>query len=541
MLHFEKWKIAVIALVCLLGLVFTIPNFLSEDTRSEIPDWLPNQSINLGLDLRGGSHLLLEVDREAVIDDRMTDIVETIRTDLGDVSPRIRRSGFQRDGRSVAFEIRDPARLDEAVDVVRDTVQTSTGVGGGFAAGFGGGGPGTEVETEGNRIIVRLTDDGVAQRMVQVVQQSIEIVRKRVDELGVAEPTIQQEGLDRIIVQAPGLDDPERLKEILGKTAKMTFHLVDQSADPFGDRVPPGSMRLYEQPDVEGGQARPWIIRKKVEVSGEHLVDAQPTFDQGQPVVSFRFDSVGAKRFGKITSENVGRPFAIVLDDEIISAPRINSPILQGSGIITGGFTAQTANDLAVLLRAGALPAPLTILEERTVGPDLGADSIAAGELAAGLGFLFVVIFMVVSYGPVFGMAANVALVTNLVLIMGTLSSLQATLTLPGIAGIVLTIGMAVDANVLIFERIREELANGRSPINAVEAGYKRAFVTIVDSNVTTLIAAAILFGMGSGPVRGFAVTLGIGIVSSMFTAILLSRMIIATWLRRRRPALLNI
>ena len=538
MLYFAKWKIAVIGLVCLLGLLFTIPNFLSEQTRSEIPDWLPNQSVNLGLDLRGGSHLLLEVDGEAVVNDRMTDIEETIRNDLGDVSPRIRRSGFKRDGRTISFEIRDPARLDQAVDVVREAVRTNASLGSAFGAT---GGPETEVETDGNRILVSLTDDGVAARMVSVVQQSIEIVRKRVDELGVAEPTIQQQGLDRIIVQAPGLDDPGRLKDILGKTAKMTFHLVDTGADPFTDRVPPGSMKLYEQPDTEGGQKRPWVVRKRVEVSGEHLVDAQPTFDQGQPVVSFRFDSVGAKRFGKITSENVGRPFAIVLDDEVISAPRINSPILQGSGIITGGFTAQTANDLAVLLRAGALPAPLNILEERTVGPDLGADSIAAGELAAGLGFIFVVVFMFLAYGPVFGTAANTALVTNLFLIMGALSSLQATLTLPGIAGIVLTIGMAVDANVLIFERIREELSNGRSPLNAVEAGYKRALVTIVDANVTTLIAAAILFGMGSGPVRGFAVTLGLGIASSMFTAILLSRLIVSAWLRRRRPATLKI
>jgi protein-export membrane protein SecD len=533
MLYFAKWKIAVIAAVCLIGLAFTVPNFLSPDSRQSVPDWLPNQSINLGLDLQGGSHLLLQVDREAVLRERLNDLAESMRNDLGDIRPRIRRSGFQVGDLSVSFEVRDADRMEEVREVLRGLV---TQIGGGLAVGSGG--PDLQISTDGNRFIATLTEAGITARLSSAVQQSIEIVRRRVDETGVNEPTIQRQGEDRILIQLPGVDDPDRIKRLLGRTAKMTFHLVDLSADPNADRLPPGTMVLFEE---EGETRIPWAIRKRVEVSGEHLVDAQPNYQDGRPVVSFRFDAVGARKFGQVTSQNVGRPFAIVLDNRVISAPRIESPILQGSGIITGGFTVQEANDLAVLLRAGALPAPLTILEERTVGPDLGADSIAAGELAAMIGFAAVVFFMFLAYGPVFGIAANTALITNLVLIIGALSALQATLTLPGIAGIVLTIGMAVDANVLVFERIREELANGRSPFNAVEAGYRRALTTIVDANVTTGFAAAILFAMGSGPVRGFAVTLFLGIVCSMFTAILLSRMIVALWLRRKRPNVLTV
>lgn len=533
MLYFAKWKIAVIAAICLIGLAFTAPNFMSQDTRQSIPDWLPNQSINLGLDLQGGSHLLLQIDREAVLRDRMTDLAESMRNDLGDIRPRIRRSGFQVGDRSVSFEVRDADRMDEVREIMRGLV---TQIGGGLAVGAGG--PDLEISADGNRFSATLTEAGEKARLASAVQQSIEIVRRRVDETGVNEPTIQRQGEDRILIQLPGVEDPDRIKRLLGRTAKMTFHLVDMSADPNAARLPPGTMKLFEERD---GAEVPWAVRKKVEVSGEHLVDAQPNFQDGRPVVAFRFDAIGARRFGQITSQNVGRPFAIVLDDKVISAPRIESAILQGSGIITGGFSVQEANDLSVLLRAGALPAPLTILEERTVGPDLGKDSVAAGEAAAVIGFAAVVVFMFLAYGPVFGVAANTALITNLFLIFGALSALQATLTLPGIAGIVLTIGMAVDANVLVFERIREELANGRSPFNAVEAGYQRALTTIIDANVTTGFAAAVLFAMGSGPVRGFAVTLFLGIICSMFTAILLSRMIIALWLRRKRPNVLTV
>ena len=375
------------------------------------------------------------------------------------------------------------------------------------------------------------------------VQQSIEIVRRRVDETGTREPTIQRQGDDRILVQLPGLDDPERIKRLLGKTAKMTFHLIDNrnsvEAAKAG-RMPPGS-RLLSSDDVDSnGQSRMYLIRKRIMVSGDTLIDSQPSTDgrTNEPVVTFRFDTAGAKRFGLATSKNVGKLFAIVLDGKVISAPVIREPILGGSGQISGSFTFQSAQDLALLLRAGALPAPLTILEERSVGPGLGADSIAAGKIASILGMIAVLVFMAAAYG-LFGFMADVALVVNMVLILGVLSFLQATLTLPGIAGIVLTIGMAVDANVLVFERIREEVRSGRTPISAVDTGYSRAFTTIMDANLTTLIAALLLYVFGSGPVRGFAVTLSIGIVTSMFTAIMLTRLLVVTWLRRTKPKVL--
>lgn len=369
------------------------------------------------------------------------------------------------------------------------------------------------------------------------MQQSIEIVRRRIDELGTTEPVIQQQGTDRILVQVPGLDDPQRLKELLGQTAKMNFRLVSNAMSgqqALASRtVPSGTEILYTADEPRA----PVLVERRIMVGGDRLVDAQPGFDQrnGQPVVNFRFDSSGARQFGEVTRNNVGRPFAIVLDDKVISAPRINEPIMGGSGQISGSFTVQAANDLAILLRAGALPAPLNVLEERTVGPGLGADSIRAGEIAAVIGSVAVVVFMIASYG-FFGLLANIALFLNVAMIFAALSILQATLTLPGIAGIVLTIGMAVDANVLIYERIREEIAAGKGPIPAIEAGYNRALSSILDANITTLISAAILFQMGSGPVRGFAVTLGIGIITSVFTAFTVNRLMVSVWLRRRRP-----
>ncbi|MFV2093695.1 MAG: protein translocase subunit SecD, partial [Hyphomicrobiales bacterium] len=387
-----------------------------------------------------------------------------------------------------------------------------------------------------NKISIALSQAAIDARIKSAVEQSIEIVRRRVDELGTTEPTIQRQGTERILVQVPGLDDPARLKALLGQTAKMSFRLVDISVSPQqaqAGAVPASSELLesVEQPPV------PYVVNKRVMVSGEDLVDAQPGFDQrtNEPIVSFRFDATGAKKFGKATQANVGRPFAIVLDNKVISAPVIREPILGGSGQISGGFTVEQANDLSILLRAGALPAPLKILEERTGGPGLGADSIAAGKIASIIGLVSVVLLMMVAFG-LFGLFANIALLVNIVLILGVLSALQATLTLPGIAGIVLTIGMAGDANVLIFERIREEVAAGKTTVSAIQTGYSRALTTILDANITTFIAAAILFMMGSGPVRGFAVTLAIGIVTSVFTAYTLTRLIISVWVRRRRP-----
>jgi len=517
MLYFGKWKIALVVLVCLAGIVFALPNALGLD-EDDLPDWW--QPVTLGLDLQGGSHLLLEVGTEEVVAEQLTGLVEAARAELREARIRYRDLGVAQGPDGIRMvNVRIP-RADEraaAEDILEDidpqVTTVEAGADGLFRLGY--------------------TEDALDERKISAVQQSIEIVRRRVDELGTREPTIQRQGDRRIIVQLPGVDDPERIKRLIGQTAKLTFHLVDANAsveDALRGRVPPGSM-LLPSAEEGGGQL---VVRRRVDVSGDRLTDAQPTFQDGQPVVSFRFDTVGGRRFGNTTSENVGRQLAIVLDREVISAPVIREPILGGSGVISGSFTVQTAQDLALLLRAGALPAPLTILEERTVGPGLGADSIQAGTIASALGLVLVIVFMALAYGR-YGLYADTALLLNLCLLLGALSALGATLTLPGIAGIVLTVGMAVDANVLIFERIREEARGGRSPMNAADAGFRSAFKTILDSNVTTLIAAALLFQFGSGPVRGFAVTLGIGILTSMFTAIMVTRLMVATDLRRGR------
>jgi len=528
MLQFERWKIVLIVLACVLGLAYTIPNFIPKSDLDDIPSWLPNKQINLGLDLRGGSYLLLEVEAGVILKEDLETLVSDIRQGLR--TERIGYTGLGARGDTVTVRIRDEADVEKAREIIEDLSQPV----GGALSGFGA--QTLEISGSGDRIDVTMTETAKDSRVQSAVQQSIEIVRRRIDELGTTEPQIQQQGTDRILVQVPGLDDPERLKELLGKTAKLTFRLVDSSVDTRPGRtstVPPGTevLPMSENPDI------PVAVERRVMVSGEQLTDAQPGFDQqtNEPIVTFRFNSTGARRFGSVTSDNVGRPFAIVLDGEVISAPVIREPILGGSGQISGGFTVQEANDLAILLRAGALPAPLEILEERTVGPGLGADSVRAGEFAALIAFVAVIIYMALSYGR-FGIFADISLIINVILIAGALSLLQATLTLPGIAGIVLTIGMAVDANVLIYERIREELRSGKGPLQAIDIGYKRAASSIIDANVTTLIAAAVLFQLGSGPVRGFAVTLGIGIVTSVFTAYTLNRLIVSLWFRRARP-----
>jgi protein-export membrane protein SecD len=522
MLQIPLWQKVLIFLVLLAGVAFAAPNLVSQERARSLPDWVPNQQINLGLDLQGGSYLLLEVETSAVIEDQLNNLVDTLREEM-----RSQRIGYQNlgleDG-AVTFTLTNPGETRGQVEqIVQDLGQD------------------VEVDVAGNgQVTVDLSDQARRERIANAVTQSIEIVRRRIDETGVREPTIQRQGDNRIVVQLPGINNPERMKEILGKTARLTFRLVDQDARPGGD-IPPGSEVLpADETGPNGEPVRDYVIRKRIMVSGENLTDAQPTFQEGQPVVSFTFDTVGAKRFGEATQENVGRPFAIVLDGEVISAPVIREPILGGQGVISGDFTVQEANDLALLLRAGALPAPLTIVEERTVGPGLGADSVRAGEFAAILALVAVIVFMVIFYGK-FGALADVALIANLILIMGALSGLQATLTLPGIAGIVLTLGMAVDANVLVFERIREEARNFKNVLSAVDAGYRRALTTIFDANITTLIAALLLYYFGSGPVRGFAVTLAIGLVTSMFTAIMVTRLMVAGWLRRTRAQTLPI
>ncbi|MBL6929289.1 MAG: protein translocase subunit SecD [Rhodospirillales bacterium] len=527
MVYFAKWKIIVVALVCGFGVLFVAPNFLSRDTADALPEWLPHKQISLGLDLQGGSHLLLEVEVAAVVKERLEILVDSVRSELR--KARIRYSGLGVRGNAVSVTIKNAGQAEEARGLIKGLDRGVT----------------TELE-DGGRISMNLTEQAIKERTDSAVEQSIEIVRRRIDETGVREPTIVRQGEDRILVQLPGVDDPERVKRLLGKTAKMTFHLVDGNVSPaeaMAGRLPPGSMLLPSANEkTSDGKPRMYVVRKRVMLSGDSLVNAQPGTDSrtSEPIVNFRFDAAGGKKFGRITRDNVNRLFAIVLDGDIITAPQIREPILGGAGQISGSFTFQSAQDLALLLRAGALPAPLVILEERTVGPGLGADSIAAGKVASVIGLLLVIGFMVLTYGR-FGIMADIALLFNMILIGASLSVLQATLTLPGIAGVVLTIGMAVDANVLIFERIREEVRIGRTPISAVDAGYSRAITTIVDANMTTLIAAILLYQFGSGPVRGFAVTLAIGIAASLFTAVLLTRLMVITWLRRSRPQSLPI
>ncbi len=525
MLFFTRWKAAGILLMALVACLFAVPNFFSESTVRTWPGWA-QRHIVLGLDLQGGSHLLLEVDANAVRKERLQGINDEVLRVLRQA--RVPFTGRAIHGNSVEVRITRDSDVETALSKLRELSQPLSGILG------SSGQRSINITDSGGLITLTPSDTAVTERVRQAVDQSIQIIERRVNELGLVEPTIQREGIDRILVQVPGLQDPSRLKEILGKTAKLDFRMVDQSMSAeqaAGSHVPQDSEIL----DGEKGQK--FLVEKRVLVSGADLTDAQPGFDQrsSEPIVSFRFNSTGARKFAEATQQNVGKPFAIVLDNKVISAPVIREPILGGSGQISGSFTVEQANDLAILLRAGALPAPLTIIEERTVGPGLGQDSINAGEHAAYAGAALVIIFMLVTYG-LFGLFANIAVAINIAMIFGVLSALSATLTLPGIAGIVLTVGIAVDSNVLIYERIREEVRAGRSAISAIDAGFSRALATILDSNITTFIAAAVLFYIGTGPVRGFAVTLGIGILTSLFTAFTLTRLIVAYWVRLWRP-----
>jgi protein-export membrane protein SecD len=537
MLHYTPLKTALTLAVTLIGILLALPNLFPAATLAGLPSWLPHGRIVLGLDLQGGSQMLLEVDRDAILKERAETLRDDIRRALREA--RIGYTGLVATPRGAQVRLRDPADAQAALTKIRELSQA---VAGGSLLTMPGGmqtatsGDLDIADAGGGLITVSLTNAGLEQRIRAAVDQSIEIVRRRVDELGTTEPNIQRQGADRILVQVPGLQDPSRLKDLLGQTAKLTFRLVDQSISPeqaAATRPPPDS-ELLSSSEPGGGNV---LVERRIMVSGEDLTDAQPGFDQQtrEPVVNFRFNTNGARRFGVVTQENVGRPFAIVLDNKVISAPVIREPITGGSGQISGSFSVQSANDLAILLRAGALPAPLTVVEERTVGPGLGADSIRAGTIATIVAAIFVILFMFVTYG-VFGFIANLALITHVVLIFGLMSVLGATLTLPGIAGIVLTIGTAVDSNVLIYERIREEFHGGRNLVTAIQAGFDRAFATIIDSNSTMAIAAFILFFMGSGPVKGFAVVFLLGILTTVITAVTLTRMMIAIWYRWQRP-----
>lgn len=506
MIHFPKWQAITIMLVCLIGIIFSVPNVLGRKFVETLPEWVPHRQVSLGLDLQGGSYLLLEVDLDRAMTEYTDTVLEETRAGLREKQVGVNALAIENAG--VSITLRDPAQVSTAKEVVRGIASDAS-----------------ITEPSPGKLVVRPSETAIAARKKQVVDQSVEIVRRRVDETGTKEPSIQRQGDRRIIVELPGYDDPQRMKELLGKTAKLTFHLVEAPGTP--------GTKLLDSEEANGGK---YAVNRRIIVSGENLTDAQPTYADGMPVVSFRFDPTGGRRFGDATQKNVGRLLAIVLDDKVISAPSIREPILGGTGVISGRFTPQTASDLSLLLRAGALPAPLKVLEERTVGPGLGADSIADGTIACLIGYALIALLMIIGYG-LFGIFANIALLLNLAFTLAIMALLGATLTLPGIAGLVLGLAMAVDANVLIFERMREEMRFGRSPFPAVDNAFQRAYVTILDSNITTLIAAVMLYLFGTGAVRGFAVTLAIGIMISMFTAVTVTRLMVVSWLSWRRPA----
>ncbi|WP_375172747.1 protein translocase subunit SecD [Pseudooceanicola sp.] len=538
MLQISLWKRILIWCTVALGLLLAAPNlFYGQVERYNDAqtvgqpgegwvDFLPSGLVNLGLDLRGGAHLLAEVKVDEVYATRMKGLWPDVRTRLRDARDTVGTIRLQQGpADELRVRISNPEAMSEAMSIVREISRPVVSL-------TGAGQSDLDVRSEDDVLIVSLSE---AERIAtddRTVRQSLEIIRRRIDEVGTREPTIQRQGADRILIQVPGVGSAEELKAIIGTTAQLTFQPVirrtsdDQTVARAGEEVLPSM-------DEEG---QFYVLEDTPVVTGEELVDAEPSFDQnGRPAVSFRFNPGGARKFGDYTANNIGNPFAIVLDDEVISAPVIQSHIAGGSGIITGNFTVEESTNLAVLLRAGALPAGLDFLEERTIGPELGADSIQAGKIACIVAGVAVLVFMFASYG-LFGIFANIALVLNVGLIFGLLSLVGATLTLPGIAGIVLTIGMAVDANVLVFERIREELRSAKGPARAIEQGYERALSAIIDANITTFIIAVILFVLGSGPVRGFSVTLGIGIMTSVFTAIWVTRLLIVTWFERARP-----
>lgn len=553
MLYIDLWKRIVIIGLCALGLLLALPNAFytrvesfndataalekgvstpeNQANSTLWPSFLPSDIVNLGLDLRGGAHLLAEVKVADVYAQRMKslwpevrDILRKERATVGTIRLQDAPAGELR------VKISNPSAMAQAIEFVSVLSQPIVSLN---AVGE----KDLVVTGQGDTLIVTLSEAEKVATDARTLQQSLEIVRRRIDEVGTREPTIQRQGNDRILIQVPGIGSAAELKALIGTTAQLTFqHVIGQTGDP--DAAAGAGNEVVPSLDREGVY---YILDAAPVVSGEDLVDAQPSFDQnGRPAVNFRFDPTGARKFGDYTAENIGNPFAIVLDGEVISAPVIQSHIPGGSGIITGNFTVEESTNLAVLLRAGALPAGLDFLEERTIGPELGADSIAAGKIASLVAGIAVLVFMVLSYG-LFGLFANVALMINIALIFGLLSWIGGTLTLPGIAGIVLTIGMAVDANVLIFERIREELKAGKGPARAIELGYEKALSAIADANITTLITAIILFAAGSGPVRGFAITLGLGIITSVFTAIYVTRLLVVIWFERRRPKTIEV
>ncbi|MFC4625298.1 protein translocase subunit SecD [Daeguia caeni] len=524
----SKWVTVLYGLIVLIGVIIALPNFLTQKQLDALPSWFPKRQVTLGLDLRGGSYLVLEVDAASLKKDRLRALLDDARSKLR--AERIQPQSIRIVGDAVIVTIPDAeqrARAETALKTLISQVNTS---------GFGTPINDIDVTANDNQIRLTLTEAGFNYRLDAALQQSLEIIRQRVDQVGVAEPSIQRVGSDRIVVQLPGLQDPAELRQLLGSTAKMTFHMVSD-ANP-NDPPPPG---VTIMPDAKDPMQK-YAIEDQVALSGERLTDARAGFDQrtNEPIVSFRFDSLGARQFADITTKNVNRPFAIVLDGKVLSAPVIREPITGGSGQISGSFTVQDTVVLSALLRAGALPAPLTVIEERTVGPDLGGDAIRMGLITGIIGFALVAVFILLLYGT-WGLIANIALFLHTLLTFSALSLIGATLTLPGIAGIILGIGIAVDANILINERIREETRKGLGAMAALDKGFHNAFATIVDSNVTSLISTLLLFMFGTGPVRGFAITMMLGIAISMFTDVTLVRIAMAWWVRRRKLKVLHI
>ncbi|MDV6329633.1 protein translocase subunit SecD [Asticcacaulis sp. 201] len=530
MINLSRWKVGLVIAAVLLGTLFALPNFLPASVRDQVKGYMPTQILNLGLDLQGGSYLLLEVDTDALITEKTTNLTEDARMRLNDA--KIQFSGLASKGTTVTVRITDPTRVQEAFNLLSR-----------LATPLPKNPSARDIDIQrGNdqTITLSLTQDGIRSVSALAVDTSIETIRRRVDNIGTKEPSIARQGINRITVEAPGESDPEQLKKIIGQTAKLTFQMVDETVSPAdlaANRIPPGSEALMDE-----SMGRPLVVRKAVLVSGNSLTKASVGTDQyNRPAIDFAFNGDGATKFGNATARNIGKRFAIILDGRIVSAPTIQGAITGGHGQITGSFTAREASDLVAVLNGGALPAPLKFESQRTVGAELGADAVHKGIISTIIAFITIVVFMLLAYGFVFGGVSIAALLVNLLLIIASMTAFQATLTLPGVAGLILSLAVAVDANVLIYERIRDEERTGHKPIAALDVGFSRALVSILDANITSLIAALIMFVFGAGPVRGFAWTLMIGVFTSVFSAILVSQVLLGWWYRATKPKKLPI
>lgn len=534
MMNLARWKVVLVVIATVLGLLFTLPNLLPAKVRDSLPPFVPKSTLHLGLDLQGGSYLLYSVDTEALRTERLTNMVEDVRTTFRDKNIAI--SDLAVTNGQIGVRITDPAQITDAANDLRNTL-------GSALPGAAGGRDITVSTAPDQRLRIAFVPEAFDAEASKAVEQNIEVIRRRIDQMGTKEPDINRQGKDRIVIEAAGESDPERLKSVIGQTAKLSFQMVDEEANPedvAAGRVPPGDEVLVST----DGLAPQYLVKKRQNITGEMLTNAQPGFDQqggGGALVQFRMNGIGARRFADITRQNVGKRFAIVLDKKVISAPNILGPIPGGSGQITGHFTPESANDLSVLLRAGALPAPMKVEEQRTVGAELGADAVKAGTISAVIGLAATMVFMLLIYGGLFGGVSLIALGVNALMIIGVMSFTQAVLTLPGIAGLILTLAVAVDANVLIYERMRDELRSGKNLISSMEAGFSRAWGTIFDANMTHMFSAAIMFSLGSGPVKGFAWTLFIGVLTTVFSAVLVTQVLLAWWFRTARPKTLPI